>query len=86
VSLQHPAKRTDIELTEVEDGYVAYDETAGRVHHLNVPLVAVFDLATGDRTVDEIAAAIATEFGLAKPPLADVEAAIEQLRQEGLVS
>ncbi len=85
MTTDRPVKRTDLELTEVEDGFVAYDDRTDRVHHLNVPLIAVYDLATGERTVAEIAEAVAAEFDLPDPPLADVETAIDQLRQEGLV-
>jgi hypothetical protein len=85
MTADRPVKRTDVEMTEVEDGFVAYDSTTDRVHHLNVPLIVVFDLATGERTAADIAEVVAAEFGLPEPPLADVETAIDQLRQEGLV-
>jgi hypothetical protein len=85
MSDERPVKRADLEMTQVEDGFVAYDEVNSRVHHLNASLVAVFDLATGARTAADIAAAVAFEYELDEPPLVDVESAIEQLRREGLV-
>ena len=75
MSDERPRRRSDLDLTEVEDGFVAYDDTTNRVHHLNTPLVAVFELANGDRTVTEIAEAVAADFGLDEPPLGDVELA-----------
>lgn len=86
MSEERPLKRTDVELTEVEDGFVAYDEANGRVHHLNVPVVVVFELASGERSLPEIAEVVATEFELDAPPLDDVTEAIRLLRREGLVS
>lgn len=86
MSADRPVKRDDLELTEVEDGFVAYDQTTDRVHHMNVPLVAVFELATGDRTAAEIASSVAEQFDLEDPPLDDVASAIENLRREGLIS
>ncbi|MBS0124577.1 PqqD family protein [Thetidibacter halocola] len=57
----------------------------GSVHYLNQTAAAVWLHADGSRDLAALAGALAPEFGLAEPPLADVERAIALLRDRGLV-
>jgi hypothetical protein len=80
-----PRKRTERLLTaEVEGEIVAYDLDRLRAHRLSETAAAVFELADGARTVDEIAAAVRARFGIPRPlPL--VQLALQALDRAHLL-
>jgi len=44
-----------VDLNEVPDGYVIYDNDANKVHYLNTTAAIVYQLLDGSQTVDTIA-------------------------------
>src|SRR5579862_3346231 len=53
--MQNPALNPAILLAPAENGYVAYDPAADRLHELNPLAALIAELCDGSRTVDEIA-------------------------------
>jgi hypothetical protein len=80
-----PMKREGLEVHEVTDGYVVYEESSDRVHYLNHTAALVLELCTGANDVDQVAEAIGVAFDLAEPPREEVQQCIEQFLEEGLV-
>ena len=80
-----PRKAEALEVTEVADGLVIYQERPERVHYLNPTASLVFELCTGQHTPDEIAHLLGGAFGLDAPPFEDVASSLEQLRSLGLI-
>ena len=72
---------------QLDDEWVLFDPQADRVHALNLTAALVWSHCTGERDAAAIAAAVGGSFD---PPLAsadilaDVEATILRLREEGL--
>ena len=81
--LPEPAEALDIH--EVEDGLVVYDLTSERVHYLNETASFVFILCTGENDAARIAELLAGAWELPERPVAEVDACLEQLRDEGLI-
>lgn len=82
---ERPRIAQGLELNEVEDGLIVYQESTERVHHLNPTAAIVFQLCDGSRDATEIASAVAELFGLEHPPAGAVESCIARFVQERLV-
>ena len=80
-----PEQAEPLDIHEVEDGLVVYDLTSERVHYLNETASFVFVLCTGAHDAARIAELVAAAWELPEPPLAEVDACLEQLRDEGLI-
>lgn len=80
----NPKARDDLSLTPAAGGarIVGRD---GAIHYLNQTAAVVWLLADGSRDLRALAEAVAAEFGLAAPPLADVADALSQLDRKGLL-
>jgi Coenzyme PQQ synthesis protein D (PqqD) len=76
----------DFECNEVPDGYVIYDHAREEVHFLNLTAAAVFELCDGKRDSQTITALVQNAYELAVPPTADVEACLESLLSQGLIT
>lgn len=83
---EYPRKAETIEIDEAADGYVVYDRALDRVHYLNHTAVLVLELCTGENDAAAIAAFMAGAYELREPPTIEVDACLERLRREGLVS
>ena len=81
----HPRQAEQLDITEVDDGLVVFEPTARRVHHLNVTATLVFELCTGDNSIDEIIGVVQTAFRLDEPPTDEVQTVVESLRKELLL-
>jgi Coenzyme PQQ synthesis protein D (PqqD) len=81
--LPEPAPELDVH--EVEDGFVIYDLTSERVHYLNETASFVFALCTGKNDAARIAELVQGAWELAELPVDSVAACLEQLRDEGLI-
>ena len=81
----HPRQADQLDITEVDDGLVVFEPTSRRVHHLNVTATLVFELCTGDNSVDEIIEMVRTAFRLDEPPTDEVQTVVESLRKELLL-
>ena len=81
-----PARRGDLDINAVSDGYVVYDPHADRVHYLNQTAAVVLELCTGDLTEPEIAASLQSAYGLDEPVDQAVADCLQQFRRERLLS
>lgn len=81
-----PRIRPDLDVNEVPDGLVVYDEKSDRVHCLNHTAALIFCLCTGDNAESEIAEAVAKGFSLDVVPFADTAACLADFRREGLLA
>lgn len=75
----------DIEITQMEDGYVIYQAEKDRVHYLNHTAVLVLEYCTGQLSQDEIIKHVQEVFKLEQPPEAEVKACLENMLNEGLI-
>ena len=80
-----PLRVSDLDVHEVEDGYVVYDERNDRVHYVNATAVLVLELCNGERTSGQIADLVRKAFGLDHAPLAEVSECVTTLAAERLV-
>ncbi len=81
-----PHQIAGLDISEVEDGLVVFEPTARRVHHLNVTLTLVFELCTGENSVEQITSLVQAAFALPAPPTIEVASALESLRTALLVA
>ncbi|MEP2943049.1 MAG: PqqD family protein [Hyphomicrobiales bacterium] len=72
-----------VDLNEVPDGYVIYDNDANKVHYLNTTAAIVYQLLDGSQTVDTIAELVKQAFGVGED--VDVTASIENLLEANLI-
>jgi hypothetical protein len=77
--------REGLEPSEVDDGYVIYDEVNAKVLFLNPTAAAVLELCDGVSDLRSIASMLQSEFDLPHAPEADVAACLESLLSQGLV-
>lgn len=77
--------RTDVQVTETDDGLVVFDPSTTTAHHLNLAAGVVFVLCDGVRDEDAVASEMAVLWSLDEPPAALVATGIATLAQAGLV-
>jgi hypothetical protein len=80
-----PRRGEALEVTEIDSGLVIYQDAPPRAHHLNNTAALIFELTDGTRSVEDIAAFIGETFALAAPPIDEVEACVDGLRQQGVL-
>jgi coenzyme PQQ synthesis protein D (PqqD) len=85
MTYERPRIAQGLELNEVEDGLIVYQESTERLHHLNPTAAIVFQLCDGSRDAAEIAIDVAELFGLEHPPTGVVDSCIARFAQERLV-
>ncbi len=69
-----------LEVTEVADGFVIYDEARDKIHYLNATAAVIYTLCDGTRSVSDIRAFLRDAYAIAEvPQLEDVFAEFEQL-------
>jgi hypothetical protein len=81
-----PTKLDGVEISEVADGLVVYQDASERVHYLNHTAALVYDLCNGAHSELEIAQFISQAYGLDDSPIHEVRSCLEVLRREGVVS
>ena len=80
-----PSVIDGLDVNEVKDGLIVYEETSDRVHYLNGSASIVFSLCDGEHTVSEIAEVLATAYQLDAVPASTVEECLASLEKEGLL-
>jgi hypothetical protein len=85
MSSERPQMAEGLEINEVDDGLILYQESIERVHHLNPTASVVFQLCDGSRDAVAIAAAVGKLFGLEDVPHEEVESCLSRFVREGLV-
>lgn len=84
-SSHSPRTVEGLDMTEVDDGMIIYDERSDRVHYLNSTAAVVLQLCDGQRTLPDIAAICAQLFELEVQPLDEIQDCLLHLEREGLV-
>lgn len=85
MTAEQPRRAPRLELDEVDDGLIVYQESTERLHHLNPTAAIVFQLCDGSHDAASIAEIVGELFGLDRPPADAVDACISRFLQEGLV-
>lgn len=80
-----PSVIDGLDVNEVKDGLIVYEETSDRVHYLNGTASIVFSLCDGEHSVAEIADVLATAYQLDEAPSTTVEECLAGLEKEGLL-
>jgi hypothetical protein len=80
-----PKLTNDIEINQVEDGYIIYQADLDRVHYLNKTAVLILEACTGKNEVEAIERIVQEAFGLAEAPKKEVEECLINLSREGLI-
>lgn len=80
-----PRQTGGLQIDEVEDGFVVYQQDRARVHYLNPTARLILELCDGTLTAAQIAGLIEEAFSLASPPRREVDDALATLATEGLV-
>ena len=79
-------KADDLEVNEIPDGYVIYQNSRDRVHYLNKMAAIVFELCDGKHDTQEIVQCVAELLRRERTACdQEVRECIEQLSTEGLV-
>lgn len=81
-----PSRVDGLDVQEAGDGFVVYQEDRDRIHYLNHTATLVLEACTGELDAAGIAGLVAQAFSLSEAPVADVEAVLEELAREGLVT
>jgi hypothetical protein len=85
MTIEHPQITEGLEIDEVDDGLIVYQESSERVHHLNPTASVVFQLCDGSRDAAAIADAVGVLFGLEDTPQEEVESCLSRFVREGLL-
>lgn len=80
-----PTQVDGLELVEVADGFIVYDEARERVHFLNHTAAVVLTLCDGSKPDAEIATLVQQCYELPETPQEEIAACLERFRTEGLV-
>ena len=83
---EQPRRAAGIEVAELPEGLIVRQAEPLRVHQLNNTASVILTLCDGERTVAEIAGVLASAFGLAAPPVAEVTACVAELRLTGVLA
>jgi hypothetical protein len=81
-----PRRAEGVDVNIVADGYVLYDGQRDRVHYLNQTAALVFELSTGEQSVEQIVGLLQRAYDLPAAPDDAIRGCLERLRTEGLVS
>ena len=81
-----PKKIDDIEINEVDDGYVVYHRDRDRVHYLNHTAALVFEFCTGENDAEAMPDLLKQAYELKAAPVDEVEECLTKLYEEGLVT
>jgi hypothetical protein len=82
---RYPLLADGIDINQVEDGYVIYQQAKDRVHYLNHTAALVLEGCTGKNSVDDIVRIVQDGFDLPDSPVSDVNACLESLAREGII-
>ena len=77
-------KSRDIDFSEVEDGYVAFNDEAGNVIYLNFSAAAILEICETPLSAEQIYQSF-QKGGGAKIDLADVQRCLATLVEHGLL-
>jgi hypothetical protein len=79
------SRASNLDVHEVPDGYIVYDNARDRVHYLNKTAAIIFEFCDSNLQADEIVARVAAAFDLGPSAHAEIRAGLDTLLKEGLV-
>lgn len=79
-----PKRVSGLDVTPVEDGFLIYQASRDRVHHLNHTALLVLELCDGKSSAESIAEALTQAYGWRGDVLGSVRDVLERARAEGL--
>jgi hypothetical protein len=79
------SRTSDLDVHEVPDGYIVYDNARDRVHYLNNTAAIIFEFCGSKLEPDDVVRRVAKAFDLDPSAHAEIRAAIDLLLKEGLV-
>ena len=83
---KNPARTAELEVIPAEDGYIIYEQDKDRVHYLNPVAALIYELCSGDNSLERVGELVQEAFGLAEPPVAQVAEAVAKMKDEGLLT
>ena len=83
---RRPRRLAELDINQIEDGFVIHQANRDRAHYLNHSAVVVLELCDGQRSVSDIAECIRKVYGLGTAPRRDVEDVLAKLAAEGLIA
>ncbi len=81
-----PLRASDLEVSEVTDGFVASRRDSSRIHYLNRTAAFILEICDGRVRAGDMPGLVAMAFDLDHPPAGDVECCLTELIKEGLVA
>ena len=75
----------NLEINEVPDGYIIYQNARDRVHYLNKTAAIIFELCDGKRDAEDVVVRTAQAFELDLAKHAEIRTCLDALIREGLV-
>jgi hypothetical protein len=79
------SRAENLDVHEVPDGYVVYDNARDRVHYLNQTAAIIFEFCNSKLEPDDVVGRVAKAFDLGLSAHAEIRAALDLLLKEGLV-
>ncbi len=80
-----PKRADGLEVNDLPDGYIVYQQETDRVHYLNRTAVLVFEMCDGHLAAGAIVDALKNAYDLTTAPTDEVESCLTKLRDEGLI-
>ena len=85
--VEQPMRKADgLEMHVVDDQCVVFNAAEDSVHYLNPTAALVLELCDGARTAGEIAALVQEAYGLAAPPLDEVDRCLREFKEMEIVA
>jgi hypothetical protein len=81
-----PTKTNGLEVNELPDGYIIYQQETDRVHYLNRTAALVFEMCNGQSPAAAIPELLKNAYELPEPPTAEVQQCLERFLEEGLIA
>lgn len=79
------SRATGLDVHDVPDGYIVYDNARDRVHYLNETAAIIFEFCDSKLELEDVVERVATAFDLGPSVHAEIRASLDLLIKEGLV-
>jgi len=79
------SRASNLDVHEVPDGYIVYDNARDRVHYLNKTAAIIFEFCDNKLDMDEVVGRVAKAFDLGPSAHAEIRVGLDLLLREGLV-
>jgi coenzyme PQQ synthesis protein D (PqqD) len=76
---------TNLDVHEVPDGYIVYQNERDRVHYLNKTAAIIFEFCDGTHDAEDVISRVAKAFELGPSAHDEIRAGLDSLCREGLV-